>query len=520
MSTIRVVNLQHTDATEPNIVLQSDGTSVFASGITISGATTLTVSGTAEFASGTATAPKITFIDDNNTGIYEPAADTVAITTAATERLRIDSSGRLLVGTTSAQTIGNSQAQLEVSTDSSTGYALSLSRSVADIYGPQINFRSTRGTAASPVIVNDNDHLGSIAFYGYDGTDSNHQHASIAAHVDGTPGANDCPGRLVLSTTADGASSPTERLRIDNSGNVGLGLTSPQTRLHCSGTTNGAQATFGTSSSGLKISTFQKTNNDAGVILDAQQASNGTLTFATGGSEAARIDSSGRLIVGRTSSVTSGSAADSIVQIVGKSGSPTDLGQLTIARGNSASNLTTGAEVGEIIFSDNAGGKFAQIQCNTDGTTGGVNGNPGRLTFYTEQQGSDSGPVERMRIDNSGDVGINVTSPVARLDVSGNQTTNVVAMAALDVDCSAGNYFTKTINANSTFTFSNVPASRSYSFVLELTHTSGTVTWPSSVKFPADTAPTLTTGKTHLFVFETNDGGTRFRGASLVDYVN
>jgi hypothetical protein len=63
-------------------------------------------------------------------------------------------------------------------------------------------------------------------------------------------------------------------------------------------------------------------------------------------------------------------------------------------------------------------------------------------------------------------------------------------------------------------------ASRSFSFVLELTHSSGTVTWPSSVKFPGDTAPTLTAGKTHLFVFETNDGGTRFRGAALVDYVN
>lgn len=125
------------------------------------------------------------------------------------------------------------------------------------------------------------------------------------------------------------------------------------------------------------------------------------------------------------------------------------------------------------------------------------------------------------RVSSTGQVGIGVT-PASNtdLDVSGTIAQNVVAMAALDVDCSAGNYFTKTINANSTFTFSNVPSSRAYSFVLELTHTSGTVTWPSSVKFPADTAPTLTTGKTHLFVFETNDGGTRFRGAALVDYVD
>ena len=95
------------------------------------------------------------------------------------------------------------------------------------------------------------------------------------------------------------------------------------------------------------------------------------------------------------------------------------------------------------------------------------------------------------------------------------------AVSALDIDLNDGNFFTKTINGNSTFTFSNPPASGTVgSFMLELTHTSGTVTWPSSVKFPADTAPTLTTGKTHYFFFTTVNGGTRYRGASLVDYPN
>ncbi len=117
-------------------------------------------------------------------------------------------------------------------------------------------------------------------------------------------------------------------------------------------------------------------------------------------------------------------------------------------------------------------------------------------------------------------VGINQSAPAGRLDLDGNYVENIVAMAALSVDCSAGNYFTKTINANSTFTFDSVPASRAYAFALELTHTSGTITWPTTVKWPKDTAPTLTTGKTHIFIFVTDDGGTRWRGASLVDYVN
>tara|TARA_R110001592_G_scaffold261190_2_gene525995 strand:- start:91 stop:537 length:447 start_codon:yes stop_codon:yes gene_type:complete len=109
----------------------------------------------------------------------------------------------------------------------------------------------------------------------------------------------------------------------------------------------------------------------------------------------------------------------------------------------------------------------------------------------------------------------------AGLSVDGPYRQTAEAVGALAIDLSTGNYFTKTISGNSTFTFTNPPASGTVgSFTLELTHGSGTVTWPSSVKFPLDTAPTLTAGKTHLFIFVTDDGGTRYRGAALVDYVN
>jgi hypothetical protein len=112
------------------------------------------------------------------------------------------------------------------------------------------------------------------------------------------------------------------------------------------------------------------------------------------------------------------------------------------------------------------------------------------------------------------------TATFATTDALGPVRQNIVAVAALDIDCSAGNFFTKTIAANSTFTFSSVPATRAFAFTLELTHTSGTVTWPASVKWPGDTAPTLTTGKTHLFTFVTDDGGTRWRGVAQTNYVN
>ena len=106
------------------------------------------------------------------------------------------------------------------------------------------------------------------------------------------------------------------------------------------------------------------------------------------------------------------------------------------------------------------------------------------------------------------------------VDNTGSMRSSIVAIAALDINCLLGNFFTKTISANSTFTFSNAPSSRGYAFTLELTHTSGTVTWPASVQWPGGTAPTLTTGKTHLFVFITDDGGTRWRGVVNANYTN
>ena len=127
--------------------------------------------------------------------------------------------------------------------------------------------------------------------------------------------------------------------------------------------------------------------------------------------------------------------------------------------------------------------------------------------------------------------GINVTAGVstfaaathqnAGTKVSGPYSANITAMGANDVDCSAGNYFTKTISGATTFTFSNVPTGVVYAFSMEVTlNGSNAITWPSSVKWPADTAPTITDGKTQVFVFLTDDGGTRWRGSSLVDYTN
>ena len=90
---------------------------------------------------------------------------------------------------------------------------------------------------------------------------------------------------------------------------------------------------------------------------------------------------------------------------------------------------------------------------------------------------------------------------------------------ATTVDCEAGNAFSHTLTENTTFTFSNPPTSgTAYSFSLEIIQDASasgyTVTWPSSVDWPAATAPTLTATASakDVFVFYTRDGGTTFYG--------
>jgi hypothetical protein len=139
------------------------------------------------------------------------------------EAARIDSSGRLLVGTSSVRNIGvgfqastGSQLFIEQTSAGLTPATFVLNRN--DSNGPRVVLGRSRGTAlGSNTIVQSGDELGRFDFAGADGTDLETLAAQITAHVDGTPGANDMPGRLVFSTTADGASTPTEAMRIDSS---------------------------------------------------------------------------------------------------------------------------------------------------------------------------------------------------------------------------------------------------------------------------------------------------------------
>ena len=131
--------------------------------------------------------------------------------------------------------------------------------------------------------------------------------------------------------------------------------------------------------------------------------------------------------------------------------------------------------------------------------------------------------LQKIQTTSSG-VDVTGTAVVDGITIDGAYEQVAEAVGALEIDCSTGNYFTKTISGNSTFTFANPAASGSVTaFTLELTHSSGTITWPSSVVWNGGvgkTAPTVTAGKTHLFMFVTDDAGSTYRGSALVDYDN
>ena len=228
--------------------------------------------------------------------------------------------------------------------------------------------------------------------------------------------------------------------------------------------------------------------------------------------------------------------------------------QYTNKEGTGAPSFPNGASITGVLTATSFSGSLdgtasnATVAVNAQGLTGTPNITVGTVSGTT---GTFSGNVsvggtltydDVTNIDSVGLVtartgvrvtagGIDVTAGVSTFaaqieanggtKITGSQTSNISAMGANAVDCSAGNYFTKTITGATTFTFTNVPTGVAYTFTMEVTlNGSNAITWPASVKWPADTPPAITDGKTQLFVFLTDDGGTRWRGSSVVDYTN
>jgi hypothetical protein len=297
--------------------------------------------------------------------------------------------GDVLIGTSSAAAYVYSSGRIQLAGTTEASSVTSLARFSANSGSPILNFAKSRGASVGAnTVVQSGDDLGLLAFVGADGTNYI-EAARIRAQVDGTPGTNDMPGRLVFSTTADGASSPTERMRLDSAGNLGLGVT-PSASWWAStksigigrlgngvfGATGDDEINIGANVINTGSGTYIYGATDTASLyrqVAAQHvwyyAASGTAGAAMTLTEAMRIDSSGNVGIGTSSPATGV--------------------HLNRASGNTyyrAQNNLTNADFG------------------TDGAGTGILWNNGNypLAFGTNN-------TERARIDSSGNVAIGKT---------------------------------------------------------------------------------------------------------------
>jgi len=136
------------------------------------------------------------------------------------EAARIDSSGRLLIGTTASTSLGTDSYKAQIKASGASA-GLGIIRTADSVAPPFFSLAKSRNDG----IVQSGDGLGKIQWIAHDGNDYNNVSVLINAEVDSTPGGDDVPGRLMFHTTANGASSPTERARITSDGNFLIGTT-------------------------------------------------------------------------------------------------------------------------------------------------------------------------------------------------------------------------------------------------------------------------------------------------------
>ncbi|MBK3799571.1 hypothetical protein GAY33_10070 [Azospirillum brasilense] len=176
---------------------------------------------------GAVGAPGLAINGDPDTGLFAPGTDTLALSTGGAERARVDAAGNLVVGGLSSIQPGTTPTYragaLQVR---SAGAGMNIERYTSTGSSPPALYlaKSNNVTPGWHGAVSDSTVTGEIQFHGSDGAKFLAT-AAIRSAVDGAPGTDDMPGRLLLLTTMDGGTMPTERMRISANGTVTMGAT-------------------------------------------------------------------------------------------------------------------------------------------------------------------------------------------------------------------------------------------------------------------------------------------------------
>lgn len=170
-----------------------------------------------------------------------------------------------------------------------------IARFSADTVPNILYFYKSRGASVGTnTLVNNGDQLGQIQFLGAANT-AYVAAAAIGAVIDGVPsaGSSDMPGRLVFSTTADASGSPTERMRIDSLGNVGIGGSSTAYRFYAKGIDAGT-GNYTIVLQNSANTTLQSIRNDG--LFNTGLAANSPYNLTTGAAANMVVDLSGNVL--------------------------------------------------------------------------------------------------------------------------------------------------------------------------------------------------------------------------------
>jgi hypothetical protein len=209
--------------------------------------------------------------------------------------------------------------------------------------GSGVFYCRSRGTLASPSIVQNNDRLATLFFAGHDGVDLALA-AQIEIEVDGVPGSNDMPTRMIFKTTPAGQQTPVEAIRIGANQVVTLANALPIASGGTGQTTAGAAINALLPSQSGNSGRFLTTNGTSPSWANVPAPNNGTLTLAVSGtglsgSASFTADQAGNSTFTVTSNATSANTASAIVARDG-SGNFT-AGTITAALSGNATTATT-----------------------------------------------------------------------------------------------------------------------------------------------------------------------------------
>ena len=244
--------------------------------------------------------------DDDDIGMidYDHANNSMAFKTNTSERTRIDSDGRLLIGTSSSRNVGGSttNSKLQIEGTSTNTSSMSLVNNENSTAAPFVFFGKTRGNSAGESgIVQNGDTLGGLSFIGADSVDTNNRTAEITAVVNGSPANNTIPTDLTFSTSTANAGQLAERMRVKSDGSVGIGHNDPGQLLSLKvGSGQQCQQSF-TSATDQSCAIYFGDTDSVNRSVIVHDNANDSLAFNTAATERIRIDNSGNVGINESS---------------------------------------------------------------------------------------------------------------------------------------------------------------------------------------------------------------------------